>query len=108
MEKLRNQVEELNVHNEGGSMYFYHRSGIYELKINNISHFFFVSCIGEKQIQSLKDQMNRSHMEFMMANIKLEQMKKLTDNECEKVYSLSQQRQELTEVRFTYDTCNMV
>lgn len=40
-------------------------------------------------------------MEFMMANIKLEQMKKLTDNECEKVYTLSQQRQELTEVRFT-------
>lgn len=63
--------------------------------------FFFVSCTDEKQIQSLKDQINRNHMEFMMANIKLEQMKKLTDNECEKVYTLSQQRQELTEVRFT-------
>lgn len=56
---------------------------------------------GEKQIQQLKAQNHRYHMEKMMVNLKVEQMKKLTDNECEKVYSLAQQREELTSVRFT-------
>lgn len=57
--------------------------------------------IGEKQIQLLKEQNHRYHMEEMMVNLKVEQMKKLTDNECEKVYSLAQQREELTWVRYT-------
>lgn len=42
-------------------------------------------------------------MEEMMAKLKVEQMKKLTDNECEKVYSLAQQRDEMTMVRFFDD-----
>lgn len=55
---------------------------------------------GEKQIQQLKEQNHRYHMEEMMVKLKVEQMKKLTENECEKVYSLAQQREELTSVRF--------
>jgi len=35
-------------------------------------------------------------MEEMMVKLKIEQMKKLTDNESDKVYSLAQQREELT------------
>lgn len=38
-------------------------------------------------------------MEEMMTKLKMEQMMKLTNNECKKVYSLEQQRNELTEVR---------
>ncbi|XP_025198104.1 LOW QUALITY PROTEIN: coiled-coil domain-containing protein 39-like [Melanaphis sacchari] len=68
LEMLRNRVEELNVTNEGGV----------------------------KQIQVLKETNHRYHMEEMMVKLKIEQMKKLTDNECEKVYSLAQQREELT------------
>ncbi|XP_026819655.1 coiled-coil domain-containing protein 39-like [Rhopalosiphum maidis] len=68
LEMLRNRVDELNVTNEGGV----------------------------KQIQVLKETNHRYHMEEMMVKLKIEQMKKLTDNECEKVYSLAQQREELT------------
>ncbi|XP_022180530.1 coiled-coil domain-containing protein 39-like isoform X1 [Myzus persicae] len=68
LEILRNRVEELNVTNEGGV----------------------------KQIQVLKETNHRYHMEEMMVKLKIEQMKKLTNNECDKVYSLAQQREELT------------
>lgn len=56
--------------------------------------FSFI-CVGEKQIQTLKEQSRRYYMEEMMVKLKLEQMKKMTDNECEKVYSLAQQKEEL-------------
>ncbi|KAF0760526.1 Uncharacterized protein FWK35_00012662, partial [Aphis craccivora] len=75
LETLRNRVEELNVTNEGGV----------------------------KQIQALKETNHRYHMEEMMVKLKIEQMKKLTDNECEKVYSLAQQREELTMLTCIYD-----
>lgn len=65
--------------------------------------------IGEKQIQQLKEQNHRYHMEEMMVKLKVEQMKKLTENECEKVYSLAQQREELTSVGFTkYDNSDVI
>lgn len=51
-----------------------------------------------KQIQVLKETNHRYHMEEMMVKLKIEQMKKLTNNECDKVYSLAQQREELTVV----------
>lgn len=54
--------------------------------------------IGEKQIQLLKEQSHRYHMEEIMMKLKVEQMKKWTEKECEKVYSLAQQREELTAV----------
>lgn len=92
---IRNQVEELNIRNDGGSKNHTVFSG---LKINVI--LIFVVCVGEKQIQSLKEQIHRCHMEEMMVKLKVEQMKKLTHNECEKVFSLAQQREELTLVRF--------
>lgn len=61
---------------------------------------FYVSFsthnIGIKQIQVLKETNHRYHMEEMMVKLKIEQMKKLTDNESDKVYSLAQQREELT------------
>lgn len=85
----------MNIRNDGGlknhTIYF-------GLKINVIS--IFVVYTGEKQIQSLKEQINRCHMEEMMVKLKIEQMKKLTHNECEKVFSLAQQREELNLVRF--------
>lgn len=59
---------------------------------------FFIYNKGVKQIQALKETNHRYHMEEMMVKLKIEQMKKLTDNECEKVYSLAQQREELTMV----------
>ncbi|VVC43706.1 Hypothetical protein CINCED_3A017141 [Cinara cedri] len=68
LESFRNRVEELSIRNEGG----------------------------EKQIELLKEQNHRYHMDQMMAELKVEQMKKMTDNECEKVYSLAQQREEMT------------
>lgn len=64
--------------------------------------------IGEKQIQQLQEQNHRYHMEEMMVKLKVEQMKKLTENECEKVYSLAQQREELTSVGLTkFDNNNI-
>lgn len=63
--------------------------------------FMFYLSLGEKQIKSLKEQNHRCHMEEMLAELKMEQMKKLTNNECEKVYSLAQQRDEITSVRFS-------
>lgn len=62
-------------------------------------HILFTTYnIGVKQIQVLKQTNHRYHMEKMMVKLKIEQMKKLTDNECAKVYSLAQQREELTMV----------
>lgn len=61
----------------------------------------FILRIDEKQIQSLKEQSHRYHMEEMMVKLKVEQMRKMTENECEKVYTLAQQRDELTAVSFT-------
>jgi len=60
--------------------------------------FVFFS-VEEKQIQSLKEQNHRHHMDEMMVKLKMEQMIKMTNNECRKVYSLEQQRDEITEVR---------
>lgn len=59
----------------------------------------FFHLIGEKQIKSLMEQNHHHHMEEMMTKLKMEQMMKLMNNECKKVYSLEQQRNELTEVR---------
>lgn len=59
---------------------------------------FFFFCTGEKQIQLLEERNHRHHMEEMMIKLKIEQMKKLTDNECKKMSSLEQQQNELTEV----------
>lgn len=66
--------------------------------LNNIYYFYFLH-IGEKQIQLLKEENHRYHMEEIMMKLKVEQMKKWTEKECEKVYSLAQQREELTAVR---------
>ncbi|VVC44037.1 Hypothetical protein CINCED_3A009069 [Cinara cedri] len=65
--RYKNRVEELSIRNEGG----------------------------EKQIQLLEEQCNRNRIEDRMMKFKVEQIKKMMDNECEKVYSLAQQRDEI-------------
>jgi len=83
------------------------------LELNKLTVFFVLFSthnIGVKQIQVLKETNHRYHMEEMMVKLKIEQMKKLTDNECDKVYSLAQQREELTLVgtRFSYLTHKII
>lgn len=65
--------------------------------------FITIMNLGEKQVQSLKEQNNRYHLEEMMMKLKMEQMMKLTKNECKKIYSLEQQRNELTQVDMSVD-----
>lgn len=98
LETYRNRIEELNILNEGGTPRHATNVG-FKLCSNVVSYAWCFHLIGEKQIQSLKEQNYRHHMEEMMTKLKMEQMMKLMNNECKKVYSLEQQRNELTEVR---------
>ncbi|XP_050529073.1 coiled-coil domain-containing protein 39-like isoform X2 [Daktulosphaira vitifoliae] len=49
-----------------------------------------------KEIQQLKDQNQQCHMEELLLKLKVAQIKKIMDDECEKAFSLSKQREELT------------
>lgn len=93
LETTQNRVEELFNRNAGG-LYIH-------VVVENIKLiiFFIFHRVGEKEIQSLKEKNHRYHMEEMMVKLKMEQIKKLTENECKRVYTMAQQRDEITWVR---------
>lgn len=61
----------------------------------------FFSSIGEKQIKLLEDDCQQNRIEEKMLKFKIDHIKKMMDNECEKVYSLAQQRDEISAVSFS-------
>ncbi|XP_025423908.1 coiled-coil domain-containing protein 39-like isoform X2 [Sipha flava] len=63
---------------------------------NRVEELFIRNAGDEKEIQSLKEKNHRYHMEEMMMKLRMEQIKKLTENECKKVYTIAQQRDEIT------------